>query len=419
LTAAGELPARKPIIGPEWQLVAFLWVCYVLNHADRQVVYSLFPALQKTFGYSNAVLGLTGALFLWIYGLCSPLAGIWGDSVSKSRLVVGSLIVWSTFTVLTGFSPNGSFLLGCRALLGVSESMFMPAAYALMAAAHGPATRSRAIALFGTSQLIGVAAGGSISAWIAERLHWRVSFWLLGAFGILFAFPLRRFLKRMPEAFKRDSEPGERPGLSGFFVLFRIPSLCVIMLLVSVATFGLFLVYTWLPTFLFDKFKIGLARAGFEASVYPQIGTAFGLLVGGWLADRYSLRIKAARLWVIVAALFCGAPFMFLLGAMSKLAEARLAAMAVGFFAGFVNANQVAAAFDVVPAKLRASTVGVLNLTGAIIAGFAPFLGGLARQTIGVDRLMAFTAATYLVAGAIVVFGILKYFERDRRMAQE
>src|SRR6476659_9103532 len=157
--------ARSPIIGPEWQLVAFLWVCYVLNHADRQVVYSLFPALQKTFGYSNAVLGLTGALFLWIYGLCSPLAGIWGDSVSKSRLVVGSLIVWSTFTVLTGFSPNGSFLLGCRALLGVSESMFMPAAYALMAATHGPATRSRAIALFGTSQLIGVAAGGSISAW--------------------------------------------------------------------------------------------------------------------------------------------------------------------------------------------------------------------------------------------------------------
>ncbi|MDQ2899836.1 MAG: MFS transporter, partial [Acidobacteriota bacterium] len=122
---------------PEWQLVAFLWFCYVLNHADRQVVYSLFPALQKTFGYSDALLGLTGALFLWVYGLCSPIAGIWGDRLPKPRLVVGSLVFWSTFTVLTGLSPNGSFLLVCRALLGVSESLFMPAAYALMAAAHG------------------------------------------------------------------------------------------------------------------------------------------------------------------------------------------------------------------------------------------------------------------------------------------
>src|SRR5207248_2687295 len=110
---------------------------------------------------------------LWVYGLCSPIAGILGDRVAKSRLVVGSLVLWSTFTVLTGLSPNGSFLLGCRAMLGVSESLFMPAAYALMAAAHGTRTRSRAIAIFGTSQLIGVAAGGSISAWIAERLNWR------------------------------------------------------------------------------------------------------------------------------------------------------------------------------------------------------------------------------------------------------
>lgn len=409
---------------PEWQLVAFLWFCYVLNHADRQVVYSLFPALQKTFGYSDALLGLTGALFLWVYGLCSPIAGIWGDRLPKPRLVVGSLVFWSTFTVLTGLSPNGSFLLVCRALLGVSESLFMPAAYALMAAAHGTRTRSRAIAIFGTSQLIGVAAGGSASAWIAERLNWRVSFWLLGAIGILFAIPLARFLKRMPSAFNQSEfnqsgPPGEKASFASFLVLFRIPSLRVITVFVSVATFGLFLVYTWLPTFLFDKFPIGLARAGFEASVYPQIGTAFGLLVGGWLADRYSVRVKAARLWVILIALLCGAPCMFLLGAVSKLSEVRIAAMAVGFFAGFVFANQVAAAFDVVPAKLRASTVGALNFVGAIVAGFAPFLGGLARRTIGVNRLMAFTAAMYIATGAILLYGILKYFERDRLMARE
>jgi hypothetical protein len=105
---------------------------------------------------------------------------------------------------------------------------------------------------------------------------------------------------------------------------------------------------------------------------------------------------------------------MFLLGWTGKLGEARLAAMAVGFFAGFIAGNQAAAAFDVVPARLRASTVGVLNLVGAIVAGFAPFLGGLARSTIGVDRLMSFTAAMYLGTGMILLYGILRHFERDR-----
>ena len=152
--------APRRHLGPEWILIIYLWACYVLNHADRQVVYTLFPALQKQFGFSDAVVGLTGALFLWVYGLCSPLSGMLGDRFSKPRLIVASVGLWSFFTVLSGLSPNGVFLLVCRALLGVSESMFMPAAYALMAAAHGPETRSRALAIFGTSQLVGVAIGG-------------------------------------------------------------------------------------------------------------------------------------------------------------------------------------------------------------------------------------------------------------------
>jgi predicted MFS family arabinose efflux permease len=404
---------RSPLLRPEWQLIAFLWFCYVLNQADRQVVYTLFPALQKTFGFSNAVLGLTGALFLWVFGAFSPIAGILGDRFSKTTLLVGSLITWSCLTVLSGLAPNGPFLLGCRALLGISESFFMPAGYALIAAAHGPSTRSRAIAVFGTSQLVGVAIGGSVSAFVAQRFDWRVSFWLLGGIGIVFAFPLSRFLRGMPAEFA-SIKGGSRADLSSFLVLLKIPTLQIIAFAIAVATFGLFLVYTWLPTFLYDKFQIGLARAGFEASVYPQVGTGCGLVVGGWLADRFHSRVNASRFWVILTALFCGAPCMFLLGWTGSLAEARLAAIAVGFFAGFVTGNQAAATFDVVPPGLRASSIGVLNLVAAIVSGFAPFLGGVARSTIGVDRLMSFTAAMYIFTGLLLLWGILRHFEKDR-----
>jgi len=405
--------ARAPLIAVEWRLIAFLWFCYLLNHADRQVVYTLFPTLQKSFGFSNAVLGLTGALFLWVYGLFSPVAGIIGDRFSRTTIILASLTLWSLLTVVSGLSPNGQSLLACRALLGVSESFFMPAAYALMAAAHGPATRSRALALFGTSQLVGVATGGTASAFIAQKFDWRVSFLALGGVGLLFALPLSRFFRGLPA---KISEFGgmERANISSFLLLFRIPMVRIMAFTIAVATFGLFLVYTWLPTFLYDKFHLSLAQAGFEASVYPQLGTAGGLLTGAWLADRFVLAAPASRYWVIVTALFCGAPCMFLLGWCGQLAEARLAAIGVGFFAGFISGNQAAATFDVVSRQFRASAIGVLNVTGAFVSGFAPFLGGIARGTIGVDRLMSFTAGMYVFTGLVLVYGILRHFERDR-----
>jgi predicted MFS family arabinose efflux permease len=397
---------------PEWALIAYLWVCYVFNHADRQVVYTLFPALQAEFGLSDASLGLTGALFLWIYGLCSPIAGVVGDRFPLRRVVTGSLAVWSFFTFLTGFAPNGTILLTCRALLGISESLFMPAAYALMANAHGPATRSKAVSIFVTSQLIGVALGGSISGWLAENYNWRFAFWALGSAGILFCFPLWRFLSKVPISFLQAST-GPKANFASFFALFRIPSLRVVTAFVSIATFGLFLVYTWLPTLFHDKFSLGMSRAGFEASVYPQIGTALGLLVGGTLADRGYSRTAAARFWVVLFAFCAAAPSIYLLGRAPALEAARLAAMAFGFFSGFITGNQGAATFDVVPPSRRASAIGVLNLVGAVVSGFAPFLGGLARKTIGVDRVMVFTSALYLMAAAFLLYGILRHFHRD------
>jgi len=411
-------PSPRRWLAPEWLLIAYLWLCYLLNHADRQVVYTLFPALQKEFGYSDTVVGLTGALFLWVYGLCSPFAGILGDRVSKTKLIVASLGIWSAFTVLSGFSPNGVFLLVCRALLGVSESVFMPAGYSLMAAAHGPQTRSKAIAIFATSQLAGVAVGGSLSAFVAERFNWRASFWLLGAAGILFTLPLMRFFRRMPQSFERTSGT-EKARLGSFFGLLRIPSLRIVTLFVAIATFGLFLVWSWLPTFLYDKFRLGLARAGFEASVYSPLGTAIGLLTGGSLADWYYRRTKASRFWITTAAFFGAAPCIVLLGSSATLGATRIAAIGFGFFSGWISGNQAAAAFDVVPASLRASTVGVLNLLGATVSGLAPFLGGVVRRNIGAGRLMGFTGVLYLLTGVVVVYGTLRHFARDHAKAQE
>ena len=91
----------------------------------------LFVRLHRWFG-------LTAALFLWVYGIGCPIAGMLGDRFSKRRLVVLSLAVWSVVTIATGLANSAFSLLALRAAMGVSEALYMPAAVALTAAAFSP-----------------------------------------------------------------------------------------------------------------------------------------------------------------------------------------------------------------------------------------------------------------------------------------
>ena len=401
----------------EWRLIALLWVCYALNHADRQVVYTLFPVLKKDLAFSDTTLGLIGALFIWVYGLCSPVAGILGDRFSKARMVAMSLILWSTLTLLAGASPNGSFLLLCRALLGVSESLFFPAAYALIAAAHGSRTGSRAVAIFGTSHIVGVALGGTISGYIGEHYSWRASFWALGATGLMFAPLLIYFFRRMPPEFDDSRARKNSPGFKGFFSLLQVPTLCWITLYLGVSTFALYLVGTWLPSFLGERFHAGLARSAFAASVYPQFGSALGLFCGGWIADRYSSGFKGIRCYSLVIAMLGAGPCLFLMGMTSEFEITCLAAVAYGFFSGFGIVNQTLATFEVVPVSKRASAVGMLNLVGSTVSGFAPFLGGLTKRAIGIGRLIEYSALVSAIVGLMVLYGIYRNYATDREQA--
>jgi sugar phosphate permease len=183
-----------------------------------------------------------------------------------------------------------------------------------------------------------------------------------------------------------------------------------------VFVFGLWLLYGWLPVFLHDKFALNQADAAFNATVFLQTATLIGILIGGKTADELHQRVKAARFWLIVAGLALSAPCIHLLGNSDTLFVTRLAAIGFGLFSGLFIANIFPAAFDVVSSDARATAVGMLNFCGAIMSGFATLFGGMWKQSLGIDRLLSFTALGYLVAGAAVIIGIRCLFPRDHHI---
>jgi predicted MFS family arabinose efflux permease len=390
-----------------------MWVAYFLNYCDRQAVFAMFPSLRVDLGMSDEELGLTGAVFLWVYAFGCPIAGQIGDRFSKRALVVISLVIWSLVTVATGLVGSAFMMLSLRAAMGVSESLFMPTAIALTASAHAPERRSRAIAVLTTAQIAGTVAGSWFGGWMADRGQWRGAFFILGAIGVLYALPYFLFLRGVKENVPQESQPGTKP--LAFPILIRIRTYLLLCVVFPVFVFGLWLLYGWLPTFLHDKFSLTQSDAAYNATLFLQSATAVGLLSGGVLADWLYRHTRASRLWLMTASLVLCAPCLHCLGSSDTLTATRIAAACFGLFSGLLMGNIFPAAFEVVPPDTRASAVGVLNFFGAIVSGFAAWFGGMWKKSLGIDALMTYTALAYLCAGCALIWGIVKLFPRDCR----
>jgi len=387
-----------------------MWFAYFLNYCDRQAVFSMFPVLKSDLGFSDSQLGLVGSCFLWVYGIGSFFAGQIGDKFSKRLLIVSSLALWSLVTFGTGLAHSANMLLALRALMGISEALFMPAAVALTANAFPPATRSRAIAALTTAQILGNVGGGWFGGWMAGAGHWRGAFFALGAVGLVFALPYFAFLRGFNEQAQVETRSG---GLNALYVLPKTPTYCLLCFVFPVFVFGLWLLYGWLPNFLHEKFSLNLADSAFNATVFLQGATLVGMLTGGMLADVLYRRTKAARLWLLTVSLLGCAPFLHLLGNSDTLSITRVAAVGFGLFSGFFMGNIFPAAFEIVPGDARASAVGVLNLFGAVISGFATLSGGMLKKSVGIDNLLSYTGLAYLTGGLALIAGIQFLFRHD------
>lgn len=112
-----------------WVVVGLLWFVALLNYMDRQMLSTMRDSMQVNIAeLTDAVnFGRLMSVFLWIYGLISPAAGAVADRVSRKWLIVGSLFVWSAVTFGMGYAETFGQLYALRAVMGVSEALYIPA----------------------------------------------------------------------------------------------------------------------------------------------------------------------------------------------------------------------------------------------------------------------------------------------------
>jgi MFS family permease len=386
-----------------WHVVGLLFVAFTLCYVDRQSAFAIFPVLKRDLGFSDVQLGLVGSLFGWSYALSMPLAGRIADIVRRDRLVVTSLILWSFAALGTARSGSpGAFLLW-RVVMGLTESLYFPAAIAIIGVLHASATRSRALSVHQSAQMVGIVAGGWYGGWTAEHLGWRSGFSLLWILGLTYALVLLIGLSRVPAA-KQITRPGWPQSLQE---LRQSPLYFALAGAFFCFCAEIWIVYAWLPDVLFERFRLSLTASGLDATLYIQASCFPGVLAGGWVADRFVFRIRAARLSVVAWGILLSAPFVVLAFRASSVELFEFYAAGFGFLAGLAMSNIFAAAYDLVRDETYGFAAGTLNMTGGISGGAAMLLVGAYKERFGTNQLVTWSAAAAMLS-AIILLGFTR-----------
>jgi MFS family permease len=392
-----------------WQLVGVIWLGMVLNYVDRQVAFSIYPVLRHDLGFSDAQLGLVGTVFLWTYSLVNPFAGRLADLMRRENLMTAGVVLWSIAALGTASSQSPLQFLFWRAGMGLTEAVYVPSALSLIGTAHPGNTRSRALSLYSTGQMVGIVAGGWFGGWMAPVLGWRLGYALLAAMGLAFAPVFRKLLGNHP-AEERVAGPS---GSGGVFSSRSYVALAAAFFLLCAL---LWTVYAWLPEFLFRRYGLTLAQAGLVATAYTQSGSVAGLLTGGYLADRMARRFRPARFYIAAIGLALAAPCVALTFSATQLGVLKFASAGFGFCSALFAGNVFAAAYDVIPPNRYGFGGGAINMIGGISGGAAMFAAGYWTK-VGAEGFARYTAVVALVTAIALFFVARRHFGADRKRA--
>lgn len=355
-----------------WIVVGLLWVVALLNYMDRQILSTMRPTMQVdiTELQSATVFGQLMAIFLWIYGLMSPVSGILADRLNRKWLIVGSLFVWSLVTSLMGYATTYPELMILRGIMGVSEAIYIPAGLSLISDFHSDKSRSLAIGIHMTGLYTGQALGG-FGATLASSYSWHSTFKIFGLIGVLYAIVLMFFLAEAPVRTKK-SEQTEKPinSFKAIGILLSNISFWVILFYFAIPSLPGWATKNWLPTLFSENLNISMSQAGPLSTITIAISSFLGVIFGGILSDRWIQKNVKGRIYTSAIGLLLTIPAMFLIGYGQHIYHVVGAGFMFGFGFGMFDANNMPILCQFVPSKFRATAYGIMNMLGVMAGAF-------------------------------------------------
>ena len=357
-----------------WLVIILLVIVSTLNYLDRQMLATMRPFMAVDIQELQSVtnFGRLMAIFLWIYAIMSPISGMIADRLNRKWLIVLSLFIWSAVTVAMGYVSNINQLYVLRAVMGLSEAFYIPAALSLAADYHQGSTRSTAIGILTSGVYLGQAFGG-FGATVAAHTTWQFTFLIFGAVGILYAFVLIGLLYEKKtynvEAVAKEGFAQEaKNSLKGMAVLFGNIAFWVMLFYFAALNLPGWTTKNWLPTMLSESLNMPMDKAGPIATMALAMSSFVGVFFGGWLSDKWVKKTVRGRVYTSSTGLALIIPALVLMNFGGSLFSAVISAAIFGLGFGMYDTNNMPILCQFISSRYRATGYGMMNMVG-IAAG--------------------------------------------------
>lgn len=388
-----------------WVVVALLWGVALLNYMDRQMLSTMKESMQIDIVelQSATNFGWLMAIFLYIYGFMSPVSGIIADRLNRKWLIVGSLFVWSAVTYLMGVATTFNQVFWLRALMGVSEALYIPAGLSLIADYHTGKSRSLAVGIHMTGLYTGQAVGG-FGATVAAAYSWHTTFHWFGIIGIAYAVILMLFLrdKKPDESIEnvsaKNTVPHKEPVLVSLKSLFTNVAFWVILLYFAAPSLPGWATKNWLPTLFAENLDMPMSQAGPLSTITIAVSSFLGVILGGILSDKWVQKNIRGRVYTGAIGLGCTIPALLLLGFGDNIVAIVGAGLFFGVGYGMFDANNMPILCQFVSVKQRATAYGMMNMVGVFAGAFITSLLGQWSDGGNLGMGFAMLAVVVLIA---------------------
>ena len=400
-------PASQTISTYAWFVVVLLFPVALLNYLDRQMLATMKSSMVSSIPSiaNKEDWGLVLGCFKWTYAFMSPFGGFLADRLSRKHVICASLFVWSLTTWWTGHVTTFHELMAARAVMGISEAFYMPAALALIAEFHFGQTRSRAIGVHQTGIYAGQILGG-FAGYVAdsEKHGWSWAFTTCGMIGVIYALPLLAFLRNPDRTGGEVAAVEKVPASNVFKSLLQNRNFFLLVLYFTLPAIAGWVVRDWMPDILKEKFGLGQGSAGVKAIVFVQLASLVGAVIGGTLADRWMRSTSRGRIFTSAIGMALFLPALFSVGNAGTLTVAVVGLVIFGLGWGFFDCNNMPILCQIVRPEWRATGYGIMNLVSISCGGFGDWgFGALRDRHVPLNLIFGAFAGVALLSIFIVL----------------
>lgn len=392
-----------PLSAYQIRLLAVLALINFVNFAARQVFIPLIPLLRDHLHVTDAQLGSLQTFLLVVLAAGSIPFGFLADRFSRKAIIAVGILFWSVATFAGGLVSTFLFFLVARAMVGLGEAAYAPAAQSMISGAFPQERRAMAQAIFATGMLLGGAAGQALGGIIGPRYGWQEALFVVAVAGIIPGMALFG-IEEPPRGPRCEVVPIGRLLLVPAFVAMIAAGICITFASVSLLTWGI--------DFAVNYKDFSLREASVSLALIALLSLVCGVLMGGWVADQLQKRLPYGRIIAVAAAFLLAAPFLLLAIQSEEKRVVLMGLFVAGFFMSWYHGPVTAVIHDMMPRRAHATSVGVYMFATQLVGGLGPQVVGKISDLHDLQLGLQIAVAV-MVCGALLMLLVIHFIRRD------